>query len=130
MKSFKKLAAKLGIALLSAGLVAGNLSVSAAAKETSVSIPQEAQIFGTGNKISGIRVSGIDAPVPGKPFDTEAVVTAANGNRWVLPVMWMDENKVPAGPIAENKTYYPVLVYYMPFGTVMDPAGHSVRIRP
>lgn len=129
MKSFKKLAAKLGIALLSAGLVAGNFSVSAAAKETSVSIPQEAQIFGTGNKISGIRVSGIDAPVPGKPFDTEAVVTAANGNRWVLPVMWMDENKVPAGPIAENKTYYPVLVYYMPFGTVMDPAdGNQILL--
>ena len=156
MNHFKRLTIKAAALLISAGLVLGNYSVAAMAapaapitvpapesqpagtqttaqaatqtqeKWTSVHIPEEAQIYGTGNKLSGIRITDLEAPVPGKPFDTEATLTSADGRTWVVPVLWMDANKEPAGPIAEGKVYYPVIIYYMPFGTVMDPADGNL----
>ncbi|MBQ9643035.1 MAG: hypothetical protein IJV26_03235 [Lachnospiraceae bacterium] len=156
MNHFKRLTIKAAALLISAGLVLGNYSVAAMAapaapitvpapesqpagtqttaqaatqtqeKWTSVHIPEEAQIYGTGNKLSGIRITDLEAPVPGKPFDTEATLTSADGRTWVVPVLWMDANKEPASPIAEDKVYYPVIIYYMPFGTVMDPADGNL----
>ena len=97
----------------------------AAEKLTPVTIPEEARINEAGSILSGIRIGGIDAPVPGMPFDTEAVVTTAGGVTWLLPVMWVDANKVPVGPVAGNSVYYPVIVFCLPYGTAMDPADGS-----
>ena len=125
MKHISKLACRLTALYLGIMLLLGPAASAVYAADITVSI-QLAQ-NGTdeaGIPVSGLRVTGVDAPVPGQSFDQSATVTSAEGIQWEIPVMWLDGTGMPAEGNAGAGPCFPVLVFSLPDGHyAADSAG-------
>ena len=127
MKRVRNRIRKLAAFCISILLLLGQLSAVYAA-DLPVMIPLEAAGASADGEsdsaavgVSGLRVTDVDMPVPGMPLDTSATVTSAEGVQWEIPVMWVDEAGGLAEGTAEDRLYFPVLVFFVPDGyTVLD----------
>lgn len=84
--------------------------------ETVVTLDSAATGDEAGQRLSGLRVSGLSAPVAGQPRVERATVTSAEGMSWEIPVMWLDENGTVAEGIVWSDRLQPVLVFFLPEG--------------
>ncbi len=68
------------------------------------------------NKLTDLKLTALEEPKSGVPFDTSATIVTAEGVTWDIPVIWVDEygNRVTV-PVA-GKKYYPAFVFYVPDG--------------
>ncbi len=65
-------------------------------------------------ELTSIEIINVDEPVPGKPLDTSATVTSAEGESWEIPIVWIEESGKKATIAEAGKKYYPSFVMYVP----------------
>ena len=65
-------------------------------------------------ELSSIEITNVDEPVPGKPLDSSATVTSAEGESWEIPVIWVDESGKTATVAEAGKRYVPTFAMYVP----------------
>ena len=123
MNRIRKLTCRFAALYISIIMILGQLPAAAYAAD----LPVQIQRAGTGTAgmgVSALRITAVDAPVPGTPLDTSATVTSAEGAQWEIPVIWVDETGSLAEGIAEDRTYFPVLAFSVPGEyTVLDGSG-------
>lgn len=102
---------------------------SAAASGRTLTVPAPE---GSGlTRLTGLVISGVDAPKTGKALDAAAKVTSAEGISWEIPVIWLEGFRQVNGmlppesggePAVARKgvTYVPVLVFFVPEGYTFD----------
>ena len=125
MKHISKLACRLTALYLGIMLLLGPAASAVYAADITVSI-QLAQNGTDEDRIpvSGLRVTGVDAPAPGQSFDQSATVTSAEGIQWEIPVMWVDATGALASGNAGETPCFPVLAFFLPDGHyAADSAG-------
>ena len=88
--------------------------------ETMITLEGVANGGSENGHLTGLRVSGLAAPVPGLPRVDRVLVTSAEGMSWEIPVLWLDENGTVAEGIVWSDQLQPVLVFYLPEGYCMD----------
>ena len=64
--------------------------------------------------LTGITITGLQAPEIGKPLPDHADVESAEGVRWEIPVFWMDEDGNELSGTAETEDCFPILAFYLP----------------
>jgi len=108
--------------ILTAVVASGNVTPVYAAQKSSAVTKA-----GPLKELTGLRVTGLDEPVPGVPFDTGATVVSAEGVSWDIPVIWVDESGKSASVPAAGKKYYPSFVFYVPAGYKISGADAAGR---
>ena len=122
MNHMRKQTCKIAAFCISTILLLGQLSAVCAADRSVMIQPSGsgASAAGEGDSaavaVSGLRITDVDAPVPGVPLDTSAAVTSVEGVQWEIPVMWVDDAGTVAEGTAEDRLYFPVLVFFVPEG--------------
>ena len=103
---------------------------SAAASGTTLTV--RAPEGGSGlTRLTGLVISGVDAPETGKALDAAADVSSAEGIAWEIPVIWLKGFKQVKGALSsedsgaetvarEGVTYVPALVFFVPEGYTFD----------
>ena len=64
--------------------------------------------------LTGIIITGLEAPEIGKPLAEHADVESVEGVRWEIPVFWMDEDGNELSGTAETEECFPILAFVLP----------------
>ncbi len=64
--------------------------------------------------LTGIIITGLEAPEIGKPLVEHADVKSVEGVRWEIPVFWMDEDGNELSGTAETEECFPILAFVLP----------------
>ena len=79
--------------------------------------------------VSGLRISGVDAPQAGQKLDDAAVVMSTEGVSWFIPVLWLDETGKLAAEAVEGAQYLPALAFFVPADySVQSENGESFTV--
>ena len=110
--------------LLSAALIMGSVGgVNAFADES------KGRIANTPKNLTGLTVTGFNAPTGGVPFAKGVTITSAEGFSWDIPVVWNDASGKTVTVPEPGKIYFPTFVLYVPGGYKLgdvDAAGHII----
>ena len=113
----RKLSKILSVLLVGALLISNTMTNIAFAEESaSETNSAEAQ----NNVITSMTVTELDEPKDGVLMDMSATVVANNGASWKIPVIWVDEDGNICTVYSANTVCYPVFVFYVPEGYVID----------
>ncbi|MBR3318015.1 MAG: hypothetical protein IKG21_09400, partial [Atopobiaceae bacterium] len=78
--------------------------------------------------VSGLEIDGVSAPAAGQELDGDAVVTAAEGDTWNIPVLWVSDDLQLATQAEEGRTYLPALAFYVPEGYALEGDSYAVKL--
>ena len=113
--------------LLSATLASQNvLPMAAYAQQADVAMQNHTSSSTENKTVSGLRVDDVEKPEPGKGLDGTARVTAAEGDTWEIPVMWLDDETHLSAFAEDDHSYLPALAFFVPEGLALD--GDTITV--
>ena len=115
--------------LLSAVLVSQNvLPQTAYARQADVAIENHTSSSTQNKTVSNLRIDDVEKPQAGKELDGTARVTAAEGDTWDIPVMWVGDDMQLSTSAEEGRSYLPALAFFVPEGLALDGGTISVAL--
>lgn len=113
--------------LLSAALASQNVLPQAAyAQQADVAMQNHTSSSTQSKTVSGLRIDDVEKPQAGKELDGTARVTAAEGDTWEIPVLWVGDNMQLSTFAEEGRSYLPALAFFVPEGLALD--GDTITV--
>lgn len=113
--------------LLSATLASQNvLPMAAYAQQADVAMQNHTSSSTQSKTVSGLRIDDVEKPQAGKELDGTARVTAAEGDTWEIPVLWVGDNMQLSTFAEEGRSYLPALAFFVPEGLALD--GDTITV--
>ena len=110
------------------GLLLAFLLTFASIGNTAYAAPDTGGSDKAGKVLTGLRITDLEVPAPGKALDGTARVISAEGVNWQIPVAWVDENGTPAVVAKTGKKYYPTFTFFFPPGYKAAEADSSGKV--
>lgn len=113
--------------LLSAALALQNVLPQAAyAQQADVAMQNHTSSSTQSKTVSGLRIDDVEKPQAGKELDGTARVTAAEGDTWEIPVLWVGDDMQLSTFAEEGRSYLPALAFFVPEGLALD--GDTITV--
>lgn len=113
--------------LLSAVLVSQNVLPQAAyARQADVTMQNHTSSSPQKKTVTNLVIDGVEKPQAGKDLDGTAKVTAAEGDTWEIPVMWVGDDMRLSTVAEEGRSYLPALAFFVPEELALE--GDPVKV--